>query len=280
MRILALTGALVGLFTGLGVVAGNVDAGWAPFFDEDRTVFGFLGVDITPQPPKLDALDEKVLNLCGEFGSRPAREDFIRLVEQAQREVRLLERIYADLELQKAGIEPAAFRQKFIDIWTKREGFQHIFCGELSRKGLGGLHYVGRYYQLERQGKIGLAVDKLERCVPEVEEGLVYTVPVKYKKRDGQTETDCRTGYGYELNAYRMFLQGTRAYLSSQEYVADKSRYVCRYTVNSASGAKYWTALVIQEGAIRTFFTIKRNQRTKDRFANPCNEESRADDRL
>ena len=42
-----------------------------------------------------------------------------------------------------------------IEIWFKRHGFEHIFCGNIHNGKLKGMHYVGRYLQLQEQGLAG-----------------------------------------------------------------------------------------------------------------------------
>jgi hypothetical protein len=50
----------------------------------------------------------------------------------------------------------ADFLDDLTAIWFNRRGFEHIFCGDINNSTtIGGLHFAGRYLQLQNQGIAG-----------------------------------------------------------------------------------------------------------------------------
>lgn len=111
------------------------------------------------EPPTITALDREVLEIC------PARSD----ASVARAEVRsFFARHVDDPRMQRAlsaSGRPgsgAGVRERNVDwltgLWIStgpRNAFEHVFCGdEWDREDLGGLHWLPRYAQLEREGKL------------------------------------------------------------------------------------------------------------------------------
>ena len=48
------------------------------------------------------------------------------------------------------------FKDELTAVWFDAGGFEHVFCGEPRADELGGLHYRGRYLDLQEQGMAGL----------------------------------------------------------------------------------------------------------------------------
>ena len=107
--------------------------------------------------PPLDALDRAVLDVCGDWGSRPRAREFRAMLDRPEvaEDVRQL---YAALDRSVRGgpVGLQRFKDELTAVWFDAGGFAHVFCGEPRADGLGGLHYRGRYLQLQELGQAGL----------------------------------------------------------------------------------------------------------------------------
>jgi hypothetical protein len=222
-----------------------------PFFDEidNPEIHGFprgITVDITPPPPDLAPFDRDVLHTCGNLGNRPLAEDFRALL---QAHPQILQRIQTAVgeAIFPGRSTPAEFLEDLTSIWFKRDGFEHIFCGTIDNGELKGMHYVGRYLQLQEQGVAGKLSNNQGQ--EEVIAGVVYTIGVllRYGSR---IIVDRRTGYALVTDAVELLIAATQAFKL-------KSRSRSTYTfpvIDADSGHTYPAVFVKEDNAIVTFY--------------------------
>ena len=214
--------------------------------------------DITPPPPKLEAFDQNILQLCGaEFDAPVSEQDFKRLIGYYPDLVRKLKQATNGAIFANRSSDPE-FLDDLGTIWFKYKGFKHIFCGEKSGKGIGGLHFVGRYLEFQEKGTGG----RIERtssgqdAKEEVVEGSIYTFGVAIKQGDRIIAEQPIKGYGYVSNAAEMLVDGTRAFKLfnvPKGTPADQS-IACLYTVNDPAVPPFQAVFVKKGNAIRTFY--------------------------
>jgi hypothetical protein len=222
-----------------------------PFFDrvDNPELHNFpLGeeVDITPPPPKLGQFDRDLLKVCGNLGDRVHREDFKALM-RAYPEVFQRIRDAVDGEIFLGRNTKSEFLEDLTQIWFKRQGFQHIFCGVIHGHNLKGLHYFGRYLELQEKGLAGrLPYNWREE---EVIPGVVYTLGVLLKYGH-QTIVDRRNGYALITDAIELLIAATQAFKSQP-----RGKSVCTFSViDREEGKSYPAVFVKEDDAIVTFF--------------------------
>lgn len=220
----------------------GADGGLLPFFD---TATG--PSDPSPGAPQLTALDRAVLQLCGPWGSRPASAAFRRMLDSdaPAAEVEALRQALGSAVLGPAR-DPARFKDELTAAWFRADGFAHIFCGEPARDGLGGLHYAGRYLQMQQEGWGGLATGcrRSEIAPP------VYTFGLRYRIPGGGMGSACPKGYALSLDARELFIAATRA-LRLQD---GRGGPACLYRVAERGQPTFLAVLVSRDGAIRSFY--------------------------
>ena len=205
-----------------------------------------IAVDSTPPQPDLSPFDSDLLSICGILGHRPHADDFRGLLRAYPK---ILQRIQTAVngEIFPGRSTQSEFLEDLITIWFKQHGFEHIFCGSIHRGQLKGLHYVGRYLQLQQQGLAGKLPDNQHQ--QEVIEGAVYTIGVllKYGSR---IIIDRRTGYALVSDAVELLIAATQAFK-----LKDRSNSVCTFpVVDIDSGQTYPAVFVKQNNAIVTFY--------------------------
>jgi hypothetical protein len=233
-----------------------------PFFDREsqseqlRSPVG-RSVDATPPLPKLNKFDQQVLAVCGEFGSRVDPMNVQRLFEQSPAVVQQIKQavngeIFAGRwsTTDRRSSRPAEFLDDLIQIWTENHAFSHIFCGEMKGEGIGGLHYVGRYAQLQQQGKAGRLPDN--QSEEEVQEGAIYTVGIELQAR-GRVLRDRKKGYAYPSDAAELLEDGTWAFKQFQPGHTDGTRS-CLYSINDPDASPFDMVFVKTDRAIVTLY--------------------------
>jgi Bacterial EndoU nuclease len=222
-----------------------------PFFDltdnpEVHHVPEGIAVDITPPPPQLSPFDRDVLQVCGTLGSHPAAEDFQALLKAYPKVLQHIQQA-VDGEIFAGRNSKTEFLEDLTEIWFKRDGFEHIFCGSIDRGQLKGMHYVGRYLQLQEQGLAGRMPNHQHQ--EETIEGVVYTLGVVVKYRD-RLLFDRRNGYALVTDAAELLIAATQAFKK-------KARARSTYTVavvDIDSGHTYPAVFVKEDNAIVTFY--------------------------
>lgn len=223
-------------------------AGLPPFFDDVQAG----PEDPSPPAPPLDAFDQAVLGVCGAWGSRPRAAAFRAMLDRPELTVDL-DAIYAQLDHAVRGraIGLPRFKDELTAVWFERGGFTHVFCGEPASGGLGGLHYRGRYYDLQQQGVAGLM--SASQCRATVIEPPVYTVGVLYRPPGGGAlRSACPKGYPDDLGARDLLVAATRAY---RQLRLERGQRMCLQALGGTDAiAQYRAVLVIEGDAIRTFY--------------------------
>jgi Bacterial EndoU nuclease len=222
-----------------------------PFFDQldNPELHSFpegIEVDGTPPPPQLSPFDQDVLKVCGNLGDRVWAKDFQALL-RAHPEVLAQISVAVDGEIFPGRRDPEEFLTDLTSIWFRRGGFRHIFCGTVHKGNLKGLHYVGRYLQLQEQGLAGKLPHN--RHQEEVIEGAVYTVGVllSYKNR---LLVDRRTGYALLTDAAELLIAATVAFKAQSHGYG-----VCTFPVKDADSDTSYSAVFVKEDqAIVTFY--------------------------
>ena len=238
---------------GCGAIAGTAPApaarssGLLPFFDDRNEGRD----DPAPPPPPLDAFDRAVLGLCGDWGSRPRARDFRAMLDEPE----LGDTVATIYEALDRGIRGRdlplkRFKDELTAVWFDARGFEHVFCGEPEADGLGGLHYRGRYLELQEQGIAGAMTER--DCRATAIEPPVYTVGVRYRPPGGGgLRSACPKGYAYDLGAADLLYQATAAY---KELRRQRGAEMCLDEVQGPSGDGYLAVVVVRRDAIRTFY--------------------------
>lgn len=219
-----------------------------PFFDDQTRT----GIDPTPPAPRLGPLDRAVLAVCGDWGAHPRRQDFRAMLERPELAAEI-----ATLRL-AAGASAPGFADRLTAAWFDAGGFAHVFCGEPGARSLGGLHYQGRYLEMQERGWGGIATDcRRAEIVPPV-----YTIGVAYRAPGGHVARDCRKGYALGLDAGALLAAGFRALGRG-----NRDR-MCLTTLPQG----YSAVAVIRRGAIRTFYPDATPHCDGGATACPCGE--------
>jgi Bacterial EndoU nuclease len=222
-----------------------------PFFDsmDNPELHNFplgVAVDITPPPPDLSPFDRDILQVCGHLGDRVQIEDFKALLT-AYPEILQQIQIAVNGEIFPGRNTATEFLADLTEIWFKRDGFEHIFCGSIESGQLKGMHYVGRYLQLQEQGLAGKLPYNQQQ--EETIEGAVYTLGVLLRYGD-RTIIDRRTGYALVTDAAELLIAATQAFKTKS-----RARTVCTFAVVDAdSGHTYPAVFVKEDNAIVTFY--------------------------
>ncbi|MBD2744174.1 EndoU domain-containing protein [Coleofasciculus sp. FACHB-1120] len=223
-----------------------------PFFDNvnNPELHGFprnQTADITPPLPQLSAFDQAVLRTCGPIGSKVTASDFKKLMSENREVLREIQQAVGG-KLRAVRSTEAEFLDDLTVAWSGRGGFEHIFCGELEGPTkIGGMHFFGRYGQLQEQGIGGRLSNNLQK--EEVVPGLVYTLGILIQK-DGQSWKDDIKGYALVSDAKEILLDATKA-LKAQ----GNAQGACLLTVQDNETKKSYQAVFVKsQDAIVTFY--------------------------
>ncbi len=232
-----------------------IKSGLLPFFDQENNpvivnVPRNQKVDITPVPPQLNAFDQKVLKTCGAFGSKVSTISIRRLLSESPEVVQQIKQTVGG-ELFSGRRSEDQFRDDLVTIWSDRNAFEHIFCGQVRGSNqIGGLHFVGRYLQLQNQGIAGRLPNNSK--AEEVVDGEIYTLGVEVRQGDRVIARDSKKGYSYVSDAQEILIDATRAFKSFRN-AADANR-ACLYTVRDSSAPPFEAVFVKTNRAIVTFY--------------------------
>ncbi|MBD2518436.1 EndoU domain-containing protein [Nostoc sp. FACHB-973] len=204
-------------------------------------------VDITPAPPQLNSFDQAVLKICGSIGTKVSTNSFKQLLSSYPDVLKKVQQASGG-ELRPGRRNKAQFLEDLTNIWFKRRGFEHIFCGEIyNANDIGGLHFYGRYLQLQNEGIGGRLPNNQGR--EEVVPGIIYTMGVVIKQKN-RTVTDVIKGYGYLSNAEEMLLDTTKIFK-----LQGNNEGACIYNVRDGeTGKSFTTVFVREEKAIITYY--------------------------
>lgn len=204
-------------------------------------------VDITPSPPLLNSFDKAVLKLCGPIGTRVSSNNFKQLFSSYPDVLQKIQQVSGG-EFRLGRRNKAQFLEDLTNIWFQRRGFEHIFCGEIyNANDIGGLHFYGRYLQLQNEGIGGRLANNQgrEEVIPDV----IYTMGIVIKQKN-RTVTDVIKGYGYLSNAEEILLDATKIFK-----LQGNNEGTCIYNVRDReTGKSFPTVFVSKEKAIITYY--------------------------
>src|SRR5262245_18140597 len=233
---------------------------FTPFFDNDGRPN-----DPTPPPPVLSAFDKAMLDVCGDWGSQPTAAAFRAKLDDATLATDV-DRIYQGLDGRILGErrEPRQFKDELAGIWFGEDGCRHIFCGEPSEQTIGGLHFAGRYLEMQEKGWGGMAAQcNSTEIVPPI-----YTFGVNYRAPSGRVRTACPKGYGLNLDAAQILVDATKAIRLMLPRTSGKA--MCLYEVPEPSVGSYLAVFVIKSTAVRTFYPDASPTCDRDRPPDNC----------
>lgn len=233
-------------------VKAQSDTQLLPFFDnvDNQVPVRFPAgqqVDITPPAPLLNPFDKAVLKLCGPINTRVSSNNFKQLLSYYPDVLQKLQQASGG-ELRPGRKNKAQFLEDLTNIWFQRRGFEHIFCGEIyNANDIGGLHFNGRYLQLQNEGIGGRLPNNQGR--EEVIPNVIYTMGVVIKQKN-RTVTDVIKGYSYLSNAEEMLLDATKIFK-----LQGNKEGACIYNVrDQETGQSFPTVFVRKEKAIITYY--------------------------
>lgn len=223
-----------------------------PFFDNDNNPVNVAfprgqKLDITPPPPQLNLFDRAVLKTCGSIGTKVKAESFRQLLFSYPDVLQKAQQLTGG-ELRPDRRSKSQFLEDLTAIWFNEQGFEHIFCGQIyAADDIGGLHFYGRYLQLQNAGIGGRLPNNFQRG--EVVPGVIYTIGVGLKQGD-RLVTDVIKGYAYVSNAQEILLDATRAFKTQGNVEGD-----CLFPVRDKETGKSFQAVFVRENnAIITFY--------------------------
>lgn len=198
--------------------------------------------DMTPPPPPLEPFDRAVLELCGDWGSRPRRADFRAMLDRPD-----LAADVAAMRERLGGSGAETFKDELAEVWFRADGFAHVFCGEPGEREIGGLHYRGRYLQLQELDLAGPLTPA--ECLTTEIEPPVYTFGVRFLTPGGEVREDCPKGYAHDLGARDLLVEATEAWQASR----GRPGRQCLEEVGEGRG-RYLAVFVRDRGGVRTFY--------------------------
>lgn len=221
---------------------------FAPFFDtKDNPVPTRMGsADATPIPPELDEFDLAVNKVCGSPGKLVTPAEFEALMKEFPD---VLKDIQTFTGNRVFGNEPSIaqselYLDRLTDAWFGREGFNHIFCGEPDGSKIGGLHFVGRYLDLQQKGQAGMLQ------AVEVVPGSIFTVGVEMQVGNRRVSSPIK-GYAYTLSASDILKYATRAFADNPTNSEGRVGCILRITDD---GQTFDNLFAPRASGIRTFF--------------------------
>ncbi len=218
--------------------------------------------DPTPAPPQISDFGQVLLKVCGDWGSPVSEKDFLKALNGSSGE-KVLSGLQIRMRKEDLSLNLSAkyslwslaekMRNELGRIWFDANGFRHIFCGEPKSKKIGGLHYRGRYLQMQEEGWGGLDVSchKMQISPP------VYTIGVFYQRPNKSKGRSCVKGYSHSLDAEELFVEVTIAYLRVAKNFEDyaKKKAVCLHEIEE-DGYKYSAVFVAKPKGVITFYPV------------------------
>ena len=230
----------------------SLPAGSVPFFDNIYNPVSGLAygspADVTPSAPLLNSFDTAVVNLCGTPGTVVSTTGF-KTMMNSNPSILANIKAYVGGFLVSGRTSDSQFLDDLTSVWFNVQGFDHVFCGEPVQGGsIGGLHFVGRYVQLQNQGLAGRLANNTssEEVVP----GAIYTMGAIVKVGSGTAQSPIK-GYGYTLNAEDILSKGALAYKNNPNTTTTNQACLLNITDD---GKTFKNVFVRRSGGVRTFY--------------------------
>lgn len=229
----------------------TLPSGTGPFFDTiNNPVSGLkfpsgTAVDMTPIAPTLSAFDQAVVDVCGAPGKKVSRTEFQTLMNNNPT---TLANVKTRMGV-SSSVSNTTFLNDLTNIWFNAEGFNHVMCGEpVVGSSIGGLHFVGRYLELQNKGLAGRLANNSQN--EEVVSGVIYTMGVKMLVGTGSSQSTVK-GYGLTLSAEDLLAIAGYAYTRNPN--SSSTSVACILPVTD-DGKSFKTVFVAKTNGIRTFF--------------------------
>lgn len=224
-----------------------------PFFDNHHNPVRLKNglADITPPAPSLDAFGQAVNTVCGAAGNKVSPEAFKQMLRQhpevlARIKTFTQDKVFAN---RPAKANPEDYLTDLTEAWFAVHAFEHIFCGEPEANGpIGGMHYVGRYLQLQQTGE-ACRMDNLRQN--EVVPNVLYSMGV-IMQFGNYTARSSIKGYGLSLSAEDLLKLGTRAFTDNPTDSRDKTT-ACLLPIQD-DGYQLTAVFARRNAGIRTFY--------------------------
>ncbi|HPY40585.1 MAG TPA: EndoU domain-containing protein [Thiolinea sp.] len=224
-----------------------------PFFDNtDNPVKLKNGLaDITPPAPTIDAFGQAINAVCGSVGNKVSPDEFKQLMHNFPK---VLQGIQAFTQNKVFANRPAsasseAYLNELTEAWFAVRAFDHVFCGEPEANGpIGGMHYVGRYVQLQNTGE-ACRMDNYRQN--EVVPGVLYSMGAVMHFGNNVARSSIK-GYGLTLSAEDILKAGTRAFAENPTDSRDKTT-ACLAPVQD-DGYKFTVVFARRSAGIRTLY--------------------------
>jgi hypothetical protein len=232
----------------------NTDANCLPFFDNvDNPVKVNVGgtVDITPPAPALNAFDLAINTTCGAAGKVVTEEEFKTLLRNNPEVLQRIKaftnhRVYANRPARESTDD---YLQDLTDAWFALKAFDHIMCGEPEAgSAIGGLHFHGRYVQLQATGEACRMNNYRQN---EVVPGVLYSMGATMKAANGGIARSSIKGYGLTLSAEDILKVATRAFAANPTNSSEST--ACLLPV-ADDGVNFSSVFVRRAAGIRTFY--------------------------
>lgn len=224
-----------------------------PFFDNSNNPVRLKNglADITPPAPVLDAFGQALNAACGSAGNKVSSEEFKQLMRQHPEVLTRIKAFTQDKVFANRPAKMAAeeYLQDLTEAWFAVHAFDHIFCGEPEANGpIGGLHYVGRYLQLQQTGE-ACRMDNLRQN--EVVPKVLYSMGVIMHFGNNTARSSIK-GYGLTLTAEDLLKVVTRAFAENPTDSRDKTT-ACLVPIQD-DGYQFTAVFARRSVGIRTFY--------------------------
>jgi hypothetical protein len=240
------------VITDYGSSTPALPSGSVPFFDNINNPVSGLAygspADVTPPAPALNSFDTAVVNLCGTPGTVVSRTGFQTMM-QNNPTVLANVKAYVGGYLKVGRTSNTDFLNDLTDLWFNVAGFDHVFCGEPVQGGsIGGLHFVGRYVELQSKGLAGRLDNNTfnEEVVP----NAVYTMGAIVRVGTGTSQSTIK-GYPYSLSAEEILSNASLGYKNNPNTTT--TNQACLLSVTD-EGRTFKAVFVRRQGGIRTFY--------------------------
>ncbi len=226
---------------------------YRPFFDNRQNpekIRSGARVDMTPPAPQLDAFDRAVNQLCGALGSKVSPRAF-QIMMKAHPGVLKAVQTFTKGKVFGQKKPPSsldAYLNQLTDAWFSSHGFEHIYCGEPRRGKIGGLHFWGRYLELQEKQLGGRIANNASR--EEALPGAIYAIGVEIEV-GGEVVRSPIKGYSLTLSAADLLKAGTKAFADNPTKSSRNESCILRV---QDDGKDFKMVFVRKAKGIRTFF--------------------------